>query len=333
MISAQGLTKFYGDKCAIHDLDFQIGEGEIVGFLGLNGAGKTTTLRVLACLLLPSSGTVRIKGFDVVENPHDIRKLVGFLPETPPLYEEMTVEGYLLFAAQLRGLSHAHARDRLEQAIEATNLKDVRHDVISSLSHGYRQRVGIAQAVIHDPPVLILDEPIKGLDPVQIVEVRELVRRLKGKHTILLSSHILSEISQTCDRILMIKSGEIVAAGSEQELTRAFSGANRLHVAVRGQRDAVVGVVRGVEGVTRCESVAVDYRLRVAGTSDIVQLDVATDRDLRQALSRALVEQGHGLLELGPAAAELETVFLQLSQQQVSQQQPSHQGRASKEEG
>lgn len=319
MISAQGLTKFYGDKCAIHDLDFQVGDGEIVGFLGLNGAGKTTTLRVLACLLLPSSGTVRIKGFDVVDNPHDIRKLVGFLPETPPLYEEMTVEGYLLFAAQLRGLSHGHARDRLEGALEATNVKDVRYDVIGSLSHGYRQRVGIAQAVIHDPPVLILDEPIKGLDPVQIVEIRELVRRLKGKHTILLSSHILSEISQTCDRILMIQNGEIVASGSEQELTRAFSGANRLHVAVRGQRDAVVELVRGVEGVTRCESVAVDYRLRAAGTSDVLQLDVATDRDVREALSRALVQQGHGLLELGPAAAELETVFLQLSQQ-VSQQ-------------
>jgi ABC-2 type transport system ATP-binding protein len=165
MISAQGLTKYYGERAAIEDLSFTIEDGEIVGILGLNGAGKTTTLRILACLLLPSSGSVQVNGMDVVENPHEIRKLVGFLPETPPLYGEMRVEDFLLFAARLRGLGGAEAKRRLEEVLEATNIGDVRKQIIDSLSHGYRQRVGIAQAVVHNPAVLILDEPIQGLDP------------------------------------------------------------------------------------------------------------------------------------------------------------------------
>jgi len=309
MISAQGLTKYYGDKCAIEDLDFKIAEGEIVGILGLNGAGKTTALRILACLLLPSRGSVRINNLDVVAHPHEVRKLVGFLPEAPPLYDDMTVESFLLFAGQLRGLSRDRTRARLEQTLDATHIADVRRDPIGSLSHSYRQRVGIAQAVIHDPPVLILDEPIQGLDPVQIVEMRQLVLGLKGKHTILLSSHILSEIHQTCDRILMVQQGHIVAVGSERELTAQFRGARRLRIGVRGDAQAVTDMVRGLPNVDHCQLLPGNNH------EGVVQLDITTAEDIREQLSRALIERGFGLLEMRPAEAELESVFIRLSQQ------------------
>lgn len=323
MISARGLTKYYGDRCAIRDVSFEIAGGEIVGILGLNGAGKTTTLRILACLLLPSSGTVRINGLDVVDNPHEIRKLVGFLPETPPLYSDMTVESFLLFAARLRGLSRDRARARLETTLEATNITDVRRQIIGSLSHGYRQRVGIAQAVIHDPAVLILDEPIQGLDPVQIVEMRELVRGLKGRHTILVSSHILSEIHQTCDKILMIQGGRLVASGTEEELSRRLSGAHRLRLAVRGARDAVIKVVKGIDAVDRCEPVRPRHVVGAAADPDVVHLEVSTREDVRERISQGVISAGFGLLELSSAAAELESVFVQLSRQEA--------GTASKE--
>lgn len=313
MISAQGLTKYYGDKCAVQDLTFGIDSGEIVGLLGLNGAGKTTTLRMLACLLLPSTGTVRINGLDVVENPHEIRKLVGFLPETPPLYEEMTVESFLRFAAQLRGVSAEKTAGRIESTLDAVHIKDVRHEVISTLSHGYRQRVGIAQAIIHEPPVLILDEPIKGLDPVQIVEMRELVRSLKGKHTVLLSSHILSEISRTCDRIFVVQEGRLVATGTESELTQQLSGANRLRLAVRGPANEIVSYVGSLPKVTSCQAATAETEIRFGANSGIVQLDVATEEDIRETLSRSLVQKGYGLLEIARATGELESAFLRLS--------------------
>ena len=311
MIAAQGLTKFYGDRCAVRELDFTIEGGEIVGFLGLNGAGKTTTLRILACLLLPSRGTVRINELDVVDNPHEIRKLVGFLPETPPLYAEMTVDSYLRFVGQLRGLGGARLRERLAQVLRQTSLEEVRQQVIGSLSHGYRQRVGIAQAVIHDPPVLILDEPIQGLDPVQIVEMRELVRGLKGRHTILLSSHILSEIHQTCDRLLVLQNGRLAAVGTERELTARLSGSQRLSLLVRGHADPLLRLVRSVEHVQTCEALPADAGQPTAG--GVLRLSVTSDQDIRELLNRRLVESGFGVLELGRAEAELETVFLQLA--------------------
>ncbi|MBK6849500.1 MAG: ABC transporter ATP-binding protein [Proteobacteria bacterium] len=311
MISAQGLTKFYGDRCAVSELDFTIEGGEIVGFLGLNGAGKTTTLRILACLLLPSRGTVRIHDLDVVDNPHEIRKLVGFLPETPPLYAEMTVDSYLRFVGRLRGLGGARLRERLAQVVQQTNLEEVRQQVIGSLSHGYRQRVGIAQAVIHDPPVLILDEPIQGLDPVQIVEMRELVRGLKGRHTILLSSHILSEIHQTCDRLMVLQNGALAAVGTERELTARLTGSQRLSLLVRGHTEPLLRLVRSAEHVQSCEAEGADHG--APAESGLVRLSVTSSQDIRELLSRRLVESGFGVLELGRAEAQLETVFLQLA--------------------
>jgi ABC-2 type transport system ATP-binding protein len=312
MIAAQGLTKYYGDKCAIQNLNFEIASGEIVGILGLNGAGKTTTLRVLACLLLPSNGKVTINGLDVSEHPHEIRKQVGFLPEVPPLYQEMTVESYLCFAGELRGLSHKHATSRVQEVMELTHTKEVRSEVIAHLSHGYRQRVGIGQAIVHQPPVLILDEPISGLDPVQIVEMREMIKGLKGRHTILLSSHILPEISQTCDRILVIQDGQIKATGTEEELTSHMSKGSRLNLVVRGAKDKVLSLLQAMPHVTSSKV--------TSEHGEVLHLRVITDEDVREVLSRELIQAGMGLLGLGPAEGELETIFIQLTQkQEVSQ--------------
>jgi len=306
MITASGLTKFYGDKCAIRDLGFTIEDGEIVGILGLNGAGKTTTLRILACLLLPSAGQVTINGLDISESPHEIRKRVGFLPEIPPLYTEMTVESFLVFAGELRGMRHKDAQARLEEVLEITHTREVRSEIIANLSHGYRQRVGIGQAIVHQPPVLILDEPIGGLDPVQIVEMREMIRGLKGRHTILLSSHILSEISQTCDRLMVIHDGQLKATGTEDELTAGLKGSRRLSLTVRGDREKATALLKGQAHVASVE---------VTGQEDgVLRLKVEAEQDVREILSRELVQAGFGLLELSPAEAELESIFIQLTQ-------------------
>jgi ABC-2 type transport system ATP-binding protein len=315
MISAQGLTKYYGDRAAIQDLSFDIAKGEIVGILGLNGAGKTTTLRVLACLLLPSAGRVSINGLDIFESPHEIRKQVGFLPEVPPLYQEMTVEGYLAFTGELRGMKSRDARRRVDEVLEITQTKDVRGDVIASLSHGYRQRVGIGQAIVHQPGVLILDEPIAGLDPVQIVEMRQMIRGLKGRHTILVSSHILPEISQTCDRIMVIRDGRIVASGSEEELMSHLSSRKRLRLLVRGEKEPVQKLISGIDGVVKVElhnpTEVAPYR----GEEPLLaqHLEVETSKDLREALSREIVQAGFGLLQISPAEPELESIFIQLT--------------------
>jgi ABC-2 type transport system ATP-binding protein len=317
MISAQGLTKYYGDRAAIQDLTFHIEQGEIVGILGLNGAGKTTTLRVLACLLLPSTGKVSINGLDIFESPHEIRKQVGFLPEVPPLYTEMTVESYLAFTGELRGMKSRDARTRVGEVLELTQTKDVRSEVIANLSHGYRQRVGIGQAIVHQPPVIILDEPIGGLDPVQIVEMRQMIRGLKGRHTILVSSHILPEISQTCDRIMVIREGRIVATGTEDELLTRLTSRQRLRLLARGDKEQLQKLIKSVDGVVKVElqtlSEAAGYR-RDETAAAAHTFRVETDKDLREALSSAVVKGGFGLLQLSPAEPELESIFIQLTQ-------------------
>src|SRR5579863_2134913 len=257
MIQVNGLTKYYGEHAAIHDLSFTIERGEVIGFLGLNGAGKTTTLKVLGCVLLPTSGRVTIDGFDVVRDPHEIRKRIGFLPDSPPLYEEMTVGDYLAFVARLRGVPADQARKRVEEVEERTATREVDGDVIGSLSHGYRQRVGVAQALVHNPALVILDEPSSGLDPRQIIEMRALIRQLKGNHTILVSSHILSELSQICDRLLVIDGGQIVAQGTEDELGKRFGGEGSVEVEVRGPAAKAADALKAVQGV-RSTSVASD---------------------------------------------------------------------------
>src|SRR5262249_47909044 len=237
MIRVENLSKYYGGTRALGPVSFEIEDGETVGFLGLNGAGKTTALRVLACDLRPSAGIVSIDGVDAVSEPHEVRKRIGFLPENPPLYGDMTVTDYLRFAGELRGMRRPDLRKRLPDVLDLTDLGMVSNQVISTLSHGFKQRVGLAQAIIHTPKLLILDEPTRGLDPVQIVEMRNLVTDLKKSHTVLISSHILTEISQTCDRLLVLGKGEILGVGSEHDLAKHEGEIRAITVTVRPTGD------------------------------------------------------------------------------------------------
>jgi ABC-2 type transport system ATP-binding protein len=306
MITVEGLTKYYGEKAAIRDLSFEIDRGQVVGFLGLNGAGKSTTLKVLGCVLLPTSGSVTIDGFDVLVDPHEIRKRIGYLPDTPPLYEEMTVRGYLAFVAQLRGVESVDVGRRVDEAVERTALKSYVDAPISALSHGYRQRVGVAQALVHKPRLLILDEPTSGLDPEQIVEMRELVRGLKGEHTVLVSSHILSEISAVCDRLLVIHEGSIVAQGSEDELARALGGGEVIELEVRGvAAEKAIAAMKAVEGVRGVELSRLD--------GELVALRLDAPPALRPLVVRTAVQAGLEVLKVDRGQGRLENIFLKLT--------------------
>jgi ABC-2 type transport system ATP-binding protein len=312
MIQVEGLTKYYGARAAIRDLHFTIERGEVIGFLGLNGAGKSTTLRVLGCVLLPTAGRVTIDGFDVMREPHEIRKRIGFLPDTPPLYNEMTIGGYLDFVAGLRGLTGAKARARVAEVEEQVAVREFHDDAIATLSHGYRQRLGIAQALVHNPALLILDEPTSGLDPQQIVEMRKLIRGLQGSHTILLSSHNLDEISRTCDRVLVIDQGQIVDQGSEQDLARRMGGGViEVEIGGAGERAPVeqaLAALRAVEGVGGASVTREEAGLAV------LRVDAAPS--LVPQLVRALVGANVDVMRVGRGSAQLESIFLKLTQGQ-----------------
>jgi ABC-2 type transport system ATP-binding protein len=305
MIEVDGLTKYYGGHAAIRDLTFRISSGEVVGFLGLNGAGKTTTLKILAAVLLPTSGAVRVDGLDVARAPHALKRRIGYLPETPPLYDEMTVGGYLRFVAELHGVPRERARAAVEEVEERTGLKPEDGELLGSLSHGYRQRVGVAQALVHHPSVLLLDEPTKGLDPAQILEMRVLLRSLRATHTVLVSSHILPEIAQTCDRLLVIRDGELVAQGTEHELEQRLGGSGSVVVEVRGPAAAAEAAVRSVAGV---RAVTV-----VAAEEDRVGLHADAPEALRPAIARAVVAAGLDLVRLDVGQDRLESLFLRLT--------------------
>jgi ABC-2 type transport system ATP-binding protein len=307
MIEVKGLTKYYGEHAAIHDLNFAISSGEVIGFLGLNGAGKTTTLKVLGCVLLPTAGAVTVDGIDIARDPHAVRRRIGFLPDTPPLYGEMTVGRYLTFAAELRGVAGTAAARAVAEAEEKTATREVHDQLISSLSHGYRQRVGVAQALVHKPKLLILDEPTSGLDPVQIVEMRATVRALRGEHTILLSSHILSEISQTCDRLLVIQHGEIVAQGTEQELASQLGGGGTIEVEVAGPSGRAIEAARTVTGIGECTV--------IRESDGMALISLQGPPDLRPKVARALVGNGIDLLRIDRGAARLESIFLRLTKE------------------
>ena len=320
MISVKRLSKYYGGKRALGPVGFEIEEGETVGFLGLNGAGKTTVLRILATDLRPSAGAVSVSGIDALSDPHEVRKRIGFLPETPPIYPEMSVTDYLRFAAELRQVGKHERTERVGAAIEATDLTDVAHLPIGTLSHGFRQRVGVAQAIVHRPALVILDEPTRGLDPRQIVEMRKLIHNLKDKHTVLISSHILSEVSQTCDRLLVLGDGRILGAGTEAELSAHEGDVRSVSLTVRvpagkgepdrdgdaDPKDAIVAVLQRIDGVT-----AVDAPI---ARGDGWALSIACTRDLRAEISRSVVQAGLDLLKLDYATSELEDTFLRLVQ-------------------
>lgn len=306
MIEVQSLSRFYGTRCAVDAVSFSIGAHEVVGILGLNGAGKTTTLKVLAGLLLPSSGAVTVDGVDMGESPTDVRARIGFLPEDPPLYTEMTTRDFLSFVGGLRGMSPAAIEARLPDVIARTNLEDVADRVIAELSHGYRKRVGIAQAIIHAPKLVILDEPISGLDPVQIVEMREVIRSLKSESTVLVSSHILSEISQTCDRILVFNQGRLVAQGTELELAGRFHIGGSVDLICRGDAEKVRSLLAAQEGVKKV--------IDLGAEGDHLRLRVSMAEDIRERLVSVLVAQDIGVRGVADAHDELEGIFLDLTQ-------------------
>lgn len=312
MVHLADVTKYYGSKRALGPVSFEIDKGDTVGFLGLNGVGKTTLLRILACGLRPSAGTVEIDGHDVLQSPHEVRKRVGYLPETPPVYGDMTVGDYLAFVGRIKGMSAEAVARRVPEVEEYTRVTEV-HDVPARhLSQGYRQRVGVAQAIVHDPELLILDEPTHDLDPVQIVEMRGMIRTLKDAHTILISSHILPEISETCDRLLILDDGRIAAQGTEAELGEGLLRVRSMAVTVRvpeadaaAAAEAVIQGVPGVKGVERAEG-------GHAGESGLATWHVEAEADLRAAVCRALVEAGHDVVGLARAERELERVFVGL---------------------
>ncbi|HEY3257125.1 MAG TPA: ABC transporter ATP-binding protein [Polyangiaceae bacterium] len=313
MIEIQELYKYYGDRRAIGPLSTRIAQGEVVGLLGLNGAGKTTTLRVLACDLLPTSGSVRVAGFDVVERPDEVRAKVGYLPDRPPLYDDMTVREYLSYAARLRNVPTSSLKKRVADVEELTEIGDVANQMIGSLSHGFKQRVGIAQAIVHGPELVVLDEPISGLDPVQIMEMRELVRGLRGAHTVVVSSHILTEISETCDRILIIDDGRIAWSGTETDLSATLKQGMRIALTLRaagGSAQAAADRARAaLSGVAAVREVEV---LEPAETGEgIASLRIAVSSDVREEVGKSLVQAGLGILELS-REKELESMFLEL---------------------
>lgn len=308
MIRATKLSKFYGGKRALGPVSFEIEDGETVGFLGLNGAGKTTALRILASDLRPSSGSLEVGGVDAVSSPHEVRKQIGFLPENPPLYTEMPVQDYIRFAGQLRGMSDAALKKRLGEVLEIADLNEVAADPIDTLSHGFRQRVGLAQAIIHNPKLLILDEPTRGLDPVQIVEMRNLIHDLKQQHTVLISSHILTEISQTCDRLLVIDRGKLVGEGTESELAKHEGEIGSITVTVRAPgedpKSQIQKVLAAIAGVTKVGDPYEQY----GGFT----YALTTNKDIRADVSRAIVEAKLDLLKLDYSRSELENTFIRL---------------------
>ena len=309
MIRASNLSKFYGGKRALGPVSFEINDGETVGFLGLNGAGKTTALRILACDLRPSAGTIEVGGVDAIADPHEVRKRIGFLPENPPLYGEMVVADYLRFAGELRGMTKLEVKKRLPEVLEVVDLGDVANDLIDTLSHGYRQRVGVAQAIIHQPKFLILDEPTRGLDPVQIVEMRNLIHDLKQNHTVLISSHILTEISQTCDRLLVLGKGKLLGVGSEADLAKHEGEIRQINVTVRpptgdDPKGAITRVLDKVEGVSK---VTEPYE-----QGGGLAFSLSTTKDCRADVSRAVVEAKLDLIKLDYSRSELESTFIRL---------------------
>ena len=306
MITVQHITKRYGSHVAIEDVTFDVKQGEILGFLGPNGAGKTTTMRIITCFMPPSSGRVEVAGFDCLEHPQEVKKRIGYLPETPPLYQEMTVTEYLRFVAELKRLPTSRIHGRMAQVIEQLGLGEVSHRVISHLSKGFRQRVGLAQALIHDPPVLILDEPTVGLDPKQIIEIRELIRSLAGSHTIILSTHLLSEATTICDRVVIIHRGHIVAEDTPTQLSSRLRQSEKMSLTVKHPPDDWHDRLTKIPGV---------LHIVPGRTPETSIIECQLGRDLREEIAQFVVNQGVGLLELKPLSLSLEEVFLQLTQQ------------------
>jgi ABC-2 type transport system ATP-binding protein len=307
VIEVQHLTKRYGRVAAVDDVSFRVERGEILGFLGPNGAGKTTTMRILAGYMPATDGKAIVAGFDVSEQPVEAKRRTGYLPETPPLYPDMTVLEYLTFVAKIKGVPSGERRQRIGAVMERTRIADMANRLCGKLSKGYRQRVGLSQAIIHNPDVLILDEPTAGLDPKQIIETRELVKALAGDHTVILSTHILPEVSQTCQRVVIINKGRVVAVDTPDNLTGRLRGSETMYVQLDASGADAAGVLGRISGVTRvAES---DRRNGLVG----YEVDSERGHDVRRELARTVIDNGWGLLELRPMRMSLEEIFLSLT--------------------
>jgi ABC-2 type transport system ATP-binding protein len=311
VIEVQHLTKHYGPVTAVHDVSFKAERGEILGFLGPNGAGKTTTMRIITGYMPPTDGKALVAGYDVLEQPIEAKRRTGYLPETPPLYPDMTVSEYLMFCARIKGVPRGDRANRVKTTMDRTRIADVATRQCAKLSKGYRQRVGLAQALLHNPDVLILDEPTAGLDPKQIIETRRLIKELGGEHTVILSTHILPEVSQTCQRVVIINKGRVVAVDTPDNLTSRLQGAGSLYIEVDSmgaEAKETLSSVSGVMGVT-----VSDRR----GSAIGYEVSTAPERDVRRELAATVVGRGWGLLELRPMRMSLEEIFLSLTTEET----------------
>jgi ABC-2 type transport system ATP-binding protein len=318
VIEVQHITKRYGTVTAVDDVSFRVERGEILGFLGPNGAGKTTTMRILTGYMPPTEGRAMVAGYDVFTQPIDAKRRTGYLPETPPLYPDMTVREYLDFVARIKGVPSSERKQRVSTVMDRTHVADMAERHCAKLSKGYRQRVGLAQALIHNPDVLILDEPTAGLDPKQIIETRSLIRGLAGDHTIVLSTHILPEVAQTCQRVVIINKGRVVAVDTPDNLTARLKGSATMYVQVEAAGADAGAALAAVPGVTRVA--AVDHHEGAAGGPAAFEVESAPEVDVRRDLAHAIVTRGWGLLELRPVRMSLEDVFLQVTTEEVPEE-------------
>ncbi len=307
MIEVQNITKRYGNLTAIEGVSFGVAPGEVLAFLGPNGAGKTTTMRILTCFMPATQGVARVAGFDCFEQPMEVKRRIGYLPETPPLYLELTVTEYLTFMGRIKGMNPQNLQRGLERVLEQLSLGEVRHRLIGNLSRGYRQRVGLAQALINDPPVLILDEPTVGLDPKQIIEIRELIKGLAASHTVILSTHILPEATAVCQRVVIINQGRIVAEDTPDRLSARVRRSDKVSVTVKAPPPDLAERFRAVPGVTS---------VYAPTGAEAFLLECELGKDPREEIARVVVGGGWGLLELKTISMTLEDVFLQLTQQE-----------------
>lgn len=311
MIEVSELSKHYGDVVAVENLSFRAEKGVILGFLGPNGAGKTTTMRMLTCYLPPSHGEAKIAGFDIVEESMEVRKRIGYLPEQPPLYHDMTVGAYLRFVAKIKGVPSPVLNGRLDETMEKTGIAHHRNTIIGHLSKGYRQRVGLAQALVHEPDVLILDEPTVGLDPKQIIEIREVIKALGGDHTVILSTHILPEVSMTCGQLVIINNGRIAGEGTPESLMAQLKEGEVLRAHIDGPGEAVREMIGKLEGV-------LDVAQEPGSEEGIYLVTSLPGQDVRDALTRQVVDGGFSLRELRPLDMTLEDIFLSLTSEEVA---------------
>lgn len=308
MIEVTNLTKRYGEHVAVDHLSFRVEKGQIYGFLGPNGAGKSTTMNMITGYLAPSEGTVVIDGKDIQKEPEEAKRKVGYLPEIPPLYTDMTVEEYLIFAAELKKIPAKERKEQVEKVMEMTRIADMRGRLIRNLSKGYRQRVGLAQAILGDPEVLILDEPSVGLDPKQIIEIRDLIRQLGENHTIILSSHILSEVSAVCDHIMIIAHGQLVASDSPEGLQKLMKGSMELELSVKSEYERLESILKEIPGVEALEQTASPEKGMVK-----VKVMTGENRDVREAVFFALADEKLPIMEMVHSEKSLEDIFLELT--------------------